>query len=897
VQTQAESNLSQRIPAGDTLKPWIALGPLHEDLSATVQGLTLFEQLGATIGAAVMGQIVAQAQQLLSGSPHEGQTATFRGHSLRWQLTRRPEPYLSWGTYNISNHLGAIFLSTRLTSDQPGTRRLCLTLRLPSRALVAVNGQTVLDTAAQTGEPKGTSRLYPFQADLQPGANVVTVALFRLGRMARVGCRLQLLGADAEVAVPLDPAVDPSLRAGVERAMLGLALERDLFHPEDDLAFILPTEPPAGVTLHMRLIATPLSSAEIREGEADPAALPAATFSTAGRHVLCCAADLPDGAYQLLCILRGSSDTGGHAVAGIAGTVFDLRKVTPTPAPLGYDRYADRAHAVLEHFAVTEDASRSHGMIWREVARYALGRYEDVDETRVRWVCEFIAARKDCADFAVQGVLRLMYWERHAERTGEGRRLSPELTALMKDTVLGFKYWVDEPGDTVMFMGSENHRLLFHVAEWMAGQLFPLDEFSNSFQRGLYHATKGRTYIAEWLRQRGRFGFDEWHSNSYFPIDIAPLVNVYDFAIAEDHKLRQMAGAVLDYIHFIHAADSLRGVLGTTHGRSYGVYVKYPDMEGTATTCWLLYGTGSLVRGPSGMAPVSLATSKYVVPEILYRIAHDHEATVESRQRQGVLHTGSLRHANFVVYRAPDYPVSAVQDHCKGEYETSTHVAQLTLAGRDKSGRERCAVIFWSCPETIGEGSGLRPDYWSGHTTMPRVIQHRNVLALTWRLSEFAWMTHCLFEQSCFDEVRFAEAQGGKWAFARLGDAYAGTWSQHAFAVGQTGQFAGRELQCAAPENTWIAECGRATDWPSFDAFVTALSSAAISSRDGAVTYNSPSIGPFTTGWDVTATVNGEPIQTRGYPMVESPWAHSAFGSGELAITYGGERYEVWLNL
>jgi len=25
----------------------------------------------------------------------------------------------------------------------------------------------------------------------------------------------------------------------------------------------------------------------------------------------------------------------------------------------------------------------------------------------------------------------------------------------MKDTVLGFKYWIDEPGDTVMYMGSE----------------------------------------------------------------------------------------------------------------------------------------------------------------------------------------------------------------------------------------------------------------------------------------------------------------------------------------------------------------------------------------------------------------------------------------------------------
>jgi hypothetical protein len=121
-------------------------------------------------------------------------------------------------------------------------------------------------------------------------------------------------------------------------------------------------------------------------------------------------------------------------------------------------------------------------------------------------------------------------------------------------------------------------------------------------------------YITEWLRQRGRFGFDEWHSNSYYPICLAPLHNIYDFAIMEDAKLRQMAGAVLDYMYFNLAADSFRGVFGTTHGRSYGVNLKYPDLEGTAATCWLLFGTGALASGASGMAPVSIATSAYRLP-------------------------------------------------------------------------------------------------------------------------------------------------------------------------------------------------------------------------------------------------------------------------------------------
>jgi hypothetical protein len=43
-------------------------------------------------------------------------------------------------------------------------------------------------------------------------------------------------------------------------------------------------------------------------------------------------------------------------------------------------------------------------------------------------------------------------------------------------------------------------------------------------------------------------------------------------------------------------------------------------------------------------------------------------------------------------------------------------------------------------------------------------------------------------------------------------------------------------------------------------------------------------------------TVNGEPIALHGYPLVDSPWAYSAFGSGELTIRYGDETYELWFN-
>jgi len=108
------------------------------------------------------------------------------------------------------------------------------------------------------------------------------------------------------------------------------------------------------------------------------------------------------------------------------------------------------------------------------------------------------------------------------------------------------------------------------------------------------------------------------------------------------------------------------------------------------------------------------------------------------------------------------------------------------------------------------------------------------------------------------------------------------------------GQYAGRELICYAPENTWTVECGRQADWGSFDAYVAALEAAAVEERNGALSQDSPSVGRFVTGWEVEPTVGGVPIQTRDYPLVDSPWAHAEFGSGDIVLRYGDERLELW---
>ena len=165
-------------------------------------------------------------------------------------------------------------------------------------------------------------------------------------------------------------------------------------------------------------------------------------------------------------------------------------------------------------------------------------------------------------------------------------------------------------------------------------------------------------------------------------------------------------------------------------------------------------------------------------------------------------------------------------------------------------------------------------------------------MSLSWRLNEWSWMTHCWFPVESFDEVVYR----GLWASARAGRGYVGIHSQNGMALSETGRYAGRELVCDAAENTWLIECGREADWGSFGSFVEALLAAPIGSSEGTITYESPSIGRFVTGWDVVPTVNGEPVWLHGYPLLESEWGYSRFGSGEIALAYGDQVYEMWLN-
>ncbi len=288
--------------------------------------------------------------------------------------------------------------------------------------------------------------------------------------------------------------------------------------------------------------------------------------------------------------------------------------------------FEQRRTAFLAH-CLANPAAENTKSVWHELARLAAGGA--VHEGALHATLDFIDARHDCADFALHGVLRLLY------QFGGHPGLSPALLDRCRRTVLDFKYWPNEPGVDSLCTWTENHHILYASAAYLAGQLAPDAIFTNSGHTGAEKMALNRPRILRWLDLRFRTGFSEWLSNVYYDEDLAALLSLVDFC--RDAEIAARAAMVLDLLLLDLALNSYRGVFGSSHGRSYENSKKWAGNEGTTDTAKLLFGMGQY-SGFDNMSAVAFALSPaYRVPPGIAAIARDTTRPVmENRQRMGI---------------------------------------------------------------------------------------------------------------------------------------------------------------------------------------------------------------------------------------------------------------------
>lgn len=318
--------------------------------------------------------------------------------------------------------------------------------------------------------------------------------------------------------------------------------------------------------------------------------------------------------------------------------IADYSLIPALPAPDGYPRearatafaespgdagFAARRRRLLDHLAATP-APPFMKAPHHELARMAAGGTPHPGIWQA--ALDFIDARRDCADFVVHAVLRwLLQFPSH-----------PDLLALESRawrSVLGFKYWPDEPGSDSLCTWTENHQILYSAAAYVAGERRSDGIFTNSGVRGRELMARHRPRIDRWLDLRFRTGFSEWLSHVYYDEDVVALLTLADFA--HDAELRCRAAMVLDLILLDIALNQFRGVFGSTHGRSYESAKKWAREECTSDLQWLTFGMGAIGNADS-MSAIALALSTgYRVPEVIAEIARS-RSTLRNRQRMGL---------------------------------------------------------------------------------------------------------------------------------------------------------------------------------------------------------------------------------------------------------------------
>ncbi|MEM1113345.1 MAG: hypothetical protein AAGI11_15640 [Pseudomonadota bacterium] len=258
----------------------------------------------------------------------------------------------------------------------------------------------------------------------------------------------------------------------------------------------------------------------------------------------------------------------------------------------------------------------------------SLSRGEDYDRAIIEDVATYVGRRFDTSDFRLQSLARILY------RYPDG--LLDDDFQTVKSTFLNFKYWMDQPGEDSICFWSENHQLLFAASEYLAGQYWPEEVFTNTGLTGREHLALARNRILTWLEQRWQYGFTEWYSNTYYVEDIAPLANLIDFA--EDPEIVIKAQIILDLLLYDLASQSWRGRFISSSGRMYEKGKRYPERNGMQAVVDHIWPPEQWQRGPSGRLGMDLnflMIENYEVPPAIEAIGND-DATVVIKASQGL---------------------------------------------------------------------------------------------------------------------------------------------------------------------------------------------------------------------------------------------------------------------
>ena len=180
--------------------------------------------------------------------------------------------------------------------------------------------------------------------------------------------------------------------------------------------------------------------------------------------------------------------------------------------------------------------------------------------------CNYINARYDCLDFRATVLYRVL-----ANGKEFIDKVSPSGKAkeLLDSTFLGMKFWITEKGDDSVCYFSENHEITFFILAYLLGRMYPDSVFLSDGKTGAEKVPEARARMITWFELRGKYGFSEFYSHNYLPIDFASISLLLVYGDHEDKEVMDRARAVLDILCLDYAQSYHFGTIIGAQGRAY----------------------------------------------------------------------------------------------------------------------------------------------------------------------------------------------------------------------------------------------------------------------------------------------------------------------------------------
>ena len=480
------------------------------------------------------------------------------------------------------------------------------------------------------------------------------------------------------------------------------------------------------------------------------------------------------------------------------------------------------------------------------LARLATGAADPATEAMLDAALGPIADCWDCADFLLVPLL----WARIRYTAA----LSPALAARIDDAVLGYRYWLDEPGNDVQWYFSENHALLFHTAAYLAGALLPGARFRRSGRTGAAQSATGRDRVRGWLDHFERWEMAEFNSAPYFPIDLKGLTAL--FALAPDPDIRARAGRGIARLLEIVANSAHHGLLTAAQGRSYEHSLRAGLSSELSAIARLLWGRGGFGAGFHALPQLALCLRDHglTLPDLAARANWHGPGSQEWCFRQGQDGFAAVTHT-----KTRAWALGTAARYRWGEWgyqETLLHA---------RIGASPQAQIWISHPGETIQGGFARPSFWGGSASIPRVHQYRGLALVAFDgLPPQPGFTHAWFPRAAFD----ATAHPPTAAFARCGEGLAALLADGTLTEIATGPSANCELRLPGRHGRWLlrlGETGQHGDLAAFRARFAGLCQNAL--PDGRIVVDDPDYGMIEFSPDGSVTAEGRRLDPNDWTL------------------------------